>query len=256
MGTTFAINIMGIVLVGIFTLGFNFLESGTIPLVQSTPELNTEGVADDNILYVPSNSGSIKYLEMQKTLNGLGVPTSTIASILNVASGINGDSSIEFNYDPKSDKIIWLDGSFGTQIEETKRDNIKDSETYQLWVRSINANQYLTEEEKAFIINNYISDWIKDEEYMEPFTIALRLQKLKIEYDPKKKNLERDDQIYGNCKENGETPESSGTFYYTPKRILDERQYKEELTNPDNRYTLIFYRSEEYGGSTKKCIRS
>ncbi len=131
---------------------------------------------------------SEKYIEIQKQLLELGLDNWEIAAELDSASIIYGEmNDISFYYDGDKDEIIYVDGNIEqeleTDTEEIERDSIP--ENVQQILSALNSNQTLSYEEKAYIEEKFLPDWIQNSNYLQTEQLVNTYSRLKMNYDYK-----------------------------------------------------------------------
>lgn len=143
---------------------------------------------------------SEKYKTIQSQLEEIGLENWEIAVELDAASAFNFEmDDISFYYDGDKDEIIYVDGIIEKGKEDSDNDEIdRDSipENVQQILTALRSNEKLSYEEKTYIEERFLPDWIQNSEYLQTEQLADSYANLKINYDYNPEGKEKDNLSY------------------------------------------------------------
>ncbi len=177
-------------LVTLGTGGYQVLSKSVLPNISESKEY-----VKDVDFKTADNKISEKYREVQKQLLEIGLENWEISAELDMLSIANGEmSDISFYYDGDKDEIIYVNGNIAQEVEvdinEMDRDVIP--ENVQQILSALNSNQTLSYEEKSYIEEKFLPDWIQNSQYLQTEQLVDIYSRLKINYDYKPDGQEVD----------------------------------------------------------------
>lgn len=186
-----AVSILGVAAFVTLGLGgYNVLSKTVLPNISESKE----DIKDIDFKRADSEI-SEKYIDIQNQLSELGLENWEIAKELDLASITYGETDdISFYYDGDKDEIIYVDGIIELDLEVDKEEIDRDTipENVQQILSALNSNQTLSYEEKSYIEEKFLPDWIQNSKYLQTEQLVDIYSRLKINYDYKPDGQEVD----------------------------------------------------------------
>ena len=179
-----AVSILGVTtLVTLGAGGYQVLSKSILPNI-SAPKENVKDVD----LKTANFEIAEKYIGVQNQLSEIGLENWEIAVELDSISMLQEEmNDISFYYDGDKDEIVYVNGIIEQEVETSMDEIDRDSipENVQQILTALNSNQTLSYEEKSYIEEKFLPDWIQNSSYLQTEQLVETYSRLKINYDYK-----------------------------------------------------------------------